>query len=157
MDEPAPAVSEIQPWSIRTTRRAVQGVRNASLVVTNAVSGWGVGGFFLVLLVVAVLAVFVLGPIVSHHSDPPPCQQASTLVSRVRALQAQEHGTPLDPKSVRELHRIGARLTPIADHAYGSTKNPLRELATTVSGVQVGDLLHAQSTLDQLSIACDRI
>jgi hypothetical protein len=154
MDEPVSVISELQPWPIRTTRGAVQGVRKVWLVVTNALWGWGIGGAFVILSVVVLLAVFVLGPVISQHSEAPPCQQATGIVEQITKVQDREHGKPLDAKAVRHLHRLGSGLTPIADHAYGSAKDPLKNLAALVSNVQVGDRLQAGKMLDQISMAC---
>jgi hypothetical protein len=156
MGEPGSAVNELQPWSARTVRRVTRRARTAWLGATAWLSGWGVGGVFVVLLVAAVLAIFVLAPLVSRHSDGTPCDQASGLVGQIQTMQSDEHGALLDRDMVRDLHRIAARLTPIADQAYGSAADPLKALAANVSNVHVGQHLHAGSALNQVSIACPR-
>ncbi len=156
MSEPGSAVDELQPWSTRALRRVGRGVRTAWLAITGWLSGWGVGGVLVVLLVVAVLAIFVFAPLMSRHSGKPPCDQASGVVGRIENMQFAERRVTLDRDMVRDLHRYGARLKPIGDDAYGSVKSPLTELAALASGAQVGDHLRAQSVLDQIDNACPR-
>jgi hypothetical protein len=156
MSDRHPAVSEVQPWPARAARRVSHGARNGWLGLTGWLSGWGVGGTLVALLVAGVLGYVGIAAYGSHHPSRTPCDQASGLVGRIQTMQSDERRVTLDGDMVRDLHRIGARLTPIADHAYGSAKDPLTRLATLASNARVGDHLQAQNELDLVDNACPR-
>ncbi len=150
MDEPGPVVDEVVPWHVRAVRRA----RLTLVAIRSWMFGWGIGGVLFAGLVVIVVGYFALGTIGADHVPRTPCHQAQSLVDQLDTIQRDEHEGPLDRSTVRELHRLGSRLAPIADNAYGSLADTLHTLSTTASDAQVGDHLRARIALSQEYETC---
>jgi hypothetical protein len=150
VNEPGHAVDEVVPWHIRAVRR----VRTSLVGIRSWMFGWGIGGVLFAGLVVIVVGYFALGTFGADHVPRTPCHQAQSLVDQLDTVQRDEHGMPLDRSSVQELHRIGSRLAPIADDAYGSLADNLHTLSTTATDAQVGGHLRARITLSQEFETC---
>ncbi len=125
-------------------RRLLQSVR-------DYLSDLGVGGWFLVLTGLVVVAIVVAVIQGRGGPDQQPCDQAQ---ASMRTISQLSGSGPLSQVEVASLHNAAAQLDALSKTAHSDEKGAMQDAAALAAGAGAGQRFDAVQVLDEFSAAC---
>jgi len=111
----------------------------------------GVGGWFLVLVGIAGVALVVA--VIQGRSGPEQqaCDQAKTSMNTISQLSG---GGALTQVDVAQLHNAATQLDAVSKTALSDEKGAIQDASALAAGARAGESFDAVQVLDEFSAAC---